>query len=179
MKNEQSILLFLSFVIFAIYANALKITDLHKGYNYTLDALSDNYIYFDTNLINSNEYFNFILKFNNTLDHTILVNFKENNILQVYVTHTYFNFTHSNYEENSVRVLENSFIVIKNHNNQSSEFALNFYEIMSYEDTNYFSSGTSWLMALSVIIITIILFCIAAFAYWWYKYYRRHKYEMI
>jgi hypothetical protein len=149
------------------------------NHNITIAAHDETYIDFDYSSVDDGKYFSFVLEANNTLDHTLMINDGVNEELEIYDFHSHFNYTSRSNGE-CIKILEDTFIIIKNHNNEDTEFTLSFEDVTQYyvEEDNV-SNGSYWIIAFIVIICAIVSACICIGAYYLFRNVRRHKYEII
>lgn len=108
-----------------------------------------------------------------------MINDGSNEVLEIYDFHDHFNYTIKSNGE-CIKILEDTFIIIKNHNNEDTEFTLSFEDITQYYvEEDDISTGSYWIIASIVIICVIVSACICIGAYNLFRNVKRHKYEII
>lgn len=153
---------------------ATRINNL-SPYNFTVKVGYDNYIDFDPLLFNKTNHYNVILNTENLENetfHTVIIN--PDDTLETHKFRTSFNFTDSSPTNNTFKILQNSFILIKSNSTTDASFELTF-----VETTGIDKEGSSFYWITGSIIIGIVILGIGAGAAY-YFYGRKHKgYEVI
>lgn len=157
---------------------ATRINNL-SPYNFTTRVGYDYYIDFDPLLFNKTNHYNVILNtetfqnetFQNETFHTVIIN--SVGTPETYKFRTSFNFTDCTSTNNTFKILQNSFILIKNSTIDAS-FELTFVETIGVEEED---SVLYWITG-SIIVGIVILGVGAGGAYYFYG--RKHNgYEVI